>query len=143
MYRVDQFISVIKKKKSVFSKGRFLIDGVSIVKLLNNRRKKVIVGIFIFKLELRKIRGTSCRLLRKIEVHVKRKITLKLCKLHPHEIFNKNFKDKLENFSQIEAILVHPNNATTNEAWESDGQDNGCNRKKNNHISNQIGLKFM
>jgi hypothetical protein len=93
-------------------------------------------------LELQKFRVTACRLLRKRKVHVKRKITLKLCKLHPHEFLNKTIKDKLEDFSQVEVHLFHPN-IKTNEPWESDRQDKGGNHKKNDNISNQICLKYM
>jgi hypothetical protein len=57
--------------------------------------------------------------------------------------FNKNIKDKLDKFSQIEARLVHPKNITTSEPWESDRQDNGGNHLKNDNISNQICLKYM
>jgi len=43
LYRVDRLISVIMKKKGVVNKGRFFIDGVSIVKLLTDRRKKLLL----------------------------------------------------------------------------------------------------
>jgi adenine C2-methylase RlmN of 23S rRNA A2503 and tRNA A37 len=94
-------------------------------------------------LELQKVRGTAFRLLRKTEVHVKRKITLKLYNLHPHEFFNENVKDKLDEFGRSKHVWSVRVNIATNEHREIDRQGNGGNLEKNYNISNQICLKYI